>query len=285
MLPRTEFFAIAKDYDRFPEFVKLVKLIDIRQGKAEFKVPAVVIATFLFCRMFAQLSYNAKLQPLGYLTEWDFELLAEDVAIPIKDFELLMTRSKLLTKDDKGFFCMIFAICNESLSRDHIAPYLKSHDSRYMNKLKQRFTRDAEKIVATFPEEHHQAVDGKPVTAEEMNSMTVVVRTIDAMFGREMRMTDDYGIGLIQDTIRIVRMYRPLELDTILKRLLVKRHERNVPRKTERIVSKWRDIIIFIQPEAGFGFWSMIMAKDKDYEGNQVATAETPPLPFIFDEQ
>lgn len=271
---KVSLFRTPQDYERYPEFRRLIQLVDAKQREAKVKVPPEMISNFLFFRLWSELSYSARTERLGVLTEWNMDQLSKETALPFKDFEQLMVDSKLLKKCNGYYFCFLFHTCNLDLSRDYDAPVLKAQEARLLNAKIRKFKEEAPKLVSQLPQEYSHQVDGIPVSPEEMNKIIVLVHVLDSIFGREARKVSNYEVGLFQDGARIIRSFSDLQLQISLQRLLAKRMQHDVPHSAEKCMAIWKDLMDMIRPEEGWGNWSLVMVSGKNEKGEDVTLPE-----------
>lgn len=253
---------IPTDFERYPEFVRLVRLLsegDLKwpDGHGSGSGMPQLFAQGLFIRLWTELAYaSASCEP-GCLPKDDIRHVIQDLCVPQEESLAALLESKMLAERGAHYFCRTFLMHNEAnllagaaaalgLSPRGLAEYRRSAEE-----IEKRAAAEAKRLADEFFAE----VDGAAVASVEMNRALALVRILDGIQQRPERALADFGVGLVHEAVRVVRRFDHKRTDLILRRLLSMRRNPDLPRTSERILSEWDSVLAILEPESGWRTW------------------------------
>jgi hypothetical protein len=257
-------YNVPKDYARRTEFRKLWSVL-----RGYGATGAMSLAHHLFHALFTELSYQAHRNALGCIpkgefAEW-FDTVEQADIVADQAIEAFKFCGLLVEETDR-YVSYLFYEHNDHLSRYYTQSNVKAADMSAFKARKRRVNDLLSTSVKAVNPARFVDPDGKRIEEPEVKQIFMVIGMVDGILGRVERDEDDYGVGLITDTCRALRATGVKNMEIVLIRLMNRRFAPGTPRTTERFFEHFDTNLKRLEPDSGWGEWSLILRKTQAEE-------------------
>lgn len=160
-----------------------------------------------------------------------------------------------------GWFCKFFAADNYWVGSGWLDGDEKRRILQRWREGRERAEKTSGSTAQAFSDERlwYAGQDMKRISPETMNSMILLVRSLDTICKMDERRPGEFTLGVMMAAHRIVSQYKPENLEAILRRIYYlsrqPRPDPRIPRDPEVIMVEFNRLVPVIMPEEIWSDW------------------------------
>lgn len=229
------------DFERRLEFRTLAQRL---KAHGDDSIPVLA-----YMRLMVELAYSANLHSRpGFLPEQAARLYVSgltETSTTHPDLDNILVAledSRVLRREEGGYFCEHFAAWNKHLVTDHVSWSVANQRRSLVKRRSKAIETLASQQALLIPSERMRRRDGTALDADSANAVMVLIHTLDSCLERPQRKPAELTEGMVADAAEMIEAKTGKQRDEFARWLAVNREHAAVPRTTEQILARWQSV-------------------------------------------